>query len=316
MSQDKSEHTHSLLQHINDVGYREDTKVIRKVAIVMLCVNLSLMLVKLIGGIIGQSEALTADGYHSLTDSSSDIILLIFTGIAIKSSDKRYPYGYGKFETLAAFIISLGLLAVAVHIAYDGVESIISFINGQRIERPNIIAVIVIIVSIITKECLFRYAHATGKRTGSLALISNAWHHRSDAMAGVATLAGVGGAYLFGKRLTILDPIASLIISVFIIIPALKMFRKALGDLMDKGIDHTKIETFTEEVSKLQGVESVVQVRSRKSGRKIMLDIVIDVQPDLTARELTGINTEIRNMAITEFGMNTHVMIGVNTQIE
>ena len=221
---------------------RTEVAVIRRITWIGFWVNAVLMLLKLFFGYWGHSDALVADGFHSLSDFGTDFIVLIFVGVAYKSADDSHPYGHGKYETLATLLIAFVLLAVAVGIGWGGIDAIISFFNGNELPRPDVWTIIVAIASIAAKEWLFRLTEAKGKEIGSPALAANAWHHRSDAISSVATLIGVSGAYFLGMKFRILDPIASILIGIFIAVSAIKIARPSIDELLERALPPEEVE--------------------------------------------------------------------------
>ena len=205
------------------------------------------MALKLAGGYWGQSDALMADGYHSLNDFAADLIMLLFIGISFRPADKRYAYGYGKFETFSTFLISLFLLFVSYHITSEAIESLESYSKGEILPQPDIWTVVIVVVSMCCKEFLYRFYRKGSYKTGVKALLTNGLHHRSDAMASVATLIGVSAAHFMGEKWRILDPVASLVLVIFIVVPAIRMLIPAFKELMEAACP----EQVTEEVEKI-----------------------------------------------------------------
>ena len=186
-------------------------------------VNGILSVLKIIAGMLGRSGAMIADGIHSASDFVTDVLVVVFLGISARGDNKDYRYGHGKFETFATFLISVALIVVAVGIFIDGFRKVASVLNGEAVASPTMIALVMALVSIVAKEGLFRYTSRVGKRLDSAAVIANAWHHRSDAYSGIATLIGIGGAMLLGNKWVILDPLVAMLVSVFIAFVAMKI---------------------------------------------------------------------------------------------
>lgn len=302
------EHNDSLSELLA-VNGRRDAALIRRVVIIGCLVNVGLTVIKLLFGYFGHSDALMADGFHSLGDVGSDIIMLAFVGISFKNATPSYSYGYGKFETFASFLVSTLLIFLAVSISRQAVESITEYINGATLPHPDIWTVFAIIVAMCCKECLFHYYRKTGKRTNCMALVSSAWHHRTDALASIATLIGVTGAHFLGEKWRILDPVATLIIAVFIFFPAIRLFYNAFLELMDGSIKPEKRELAKQIISGCKGVLSVVSIKSRKSGRGVMFDIRIGVSGTTTVDEGYAISCEIEKALMEKFGSNVLVNV-------
>lgn len=268
-------------------------RAIRRVVKIGCIVNAILMLLKLTAGYFGHSDALVADGFHSLNDVAADLIMLVFVGISYKMADSKYAYGYGKFETFSSFLISAVLIIVGCGIIYEAVESIINYCQGEILEQPDIWTVVVVIVAMCCKEGLFRFYSYCGRKVESNALIANAWHHRSDAMASIATLVGVSFSHFFGPAFRILDPLASLVIAVFILVPAIRLFRPAFGELMEHSLSENEIEKARKIAESVKGVEGVNYLRTRRVGHHLVFDMGISVLPDIPVKELEIITDEV-----------------------
>ena len=191
-------------------------KEIYKVTIVGSIANFVLLAFKFVAGILGHSAAMLADAVHSLSDFVTDVIVLVFVRISNKPQDKDHDYGHGKYETLATAIIGILLLLVGFGILWNGAFSIWAFMKGEQLEAPGMVALIAALISILLKEILYQYTVIKGKNLNSQAVVANAWHHRSDAFSSIGTAIGIGGAILLGEHWRVLDPIAAVIVSFFI----------------------------------------------------------------------------------------------------
>ena len=258
---------------------------IRHITWIGFWVNAVLMLIKLFFGYWGHSDALVADGFHSLSDFGTDFIVLIFVGFAYKGADASHPYGHGKYETFASLLIALVLLIVAFGIGWGGVDSIIGFLKGDELPRPDVWTIIVAIVSIASKEWLFRLTQAKGKEIGSSALIANAWHHRSDAISSVATLIGVSGAYFLGMKFRVLDPIASILIGVFIAVSAVKIAKPSVDELLERALPPDEVEAIRKIIISVPGVLGLHKLKTRRAGHSAIIDVDIKVDPDITVTQ-------------------------------
>lgn len=300
----------SLAQSLHDES-QEAAGIIRRVVTIGCCVNALLMVLKLCAGYFGHSEALMADGFHSLNDILSDIIMFVFVGISYRASDERFSYGYGKFGTFSSFLMSIVLIVIAVFISIEGVESIVAYAHGEELEQPDIWTFIVIIFAMACKEGLFRFYSRVGRKTEAKALVANAWHHRSDALASVATLIGVTFAHFFGPSFRVLDPVASLFIALFILIPALRMLVPAFGELMEHSLPKKDVEKARNVIEDTKGVEGVKFLRSRRNGHHQMFDIGIYVDPDISVNQASEIAVNIKNALYKTFC--PHLIVTVTT---
>ena len=179
--------------------------------------NALLLVFKFVAGIVGHSAAMLADAVHSTSDFVTDVIVLVFVRISSKPKDKSHDYGHGKYETLAMTIIGVALLAVAIGILYNGVMKIASCLKGETLEAPGMLALWAALLSIVLKEAVYRYSMMKARQLQSQAVEANAWHHRSDALSSIGAAIGIGGAIFLGERWTVLDPVASVIVGLFIV---------------------------------------------------------------------------------------------------
>ncbi len=288
-----------------------DLSLIRRVTWTGFYVNAFLMVLKVVVGLYGHSDALVADGVHSMSDFATDFIVLIFVGIAYKSADSEHPYGHGKFETFASLIIGAVLMAVGVGIGISGFKVAKMCLNGEIIARPGVWTLVVAAISIAMKELLFRYTMATARKVDSPALRANAWHHRSDAISSIATLIGVGAAYFLGNKWIILDPIAAMLIAMFIIVSAIQICRPAVDELLDKSLLPDQMQNAGEAIMGVEGVRKFHRLRTHRNGRMIIIDVHIKVDPQITVERGHCIATAVENRLKAEFGphmiTNVHV---------
>ena len=198
---------------------------IYRVTLVGSVVNLLLLVFKFVAGILGHSAAMLADAVHSLSDFVTDIIVIVFVRISSKPEDEGHDYGHGKYETLATAIIGLILLFVGFGILWNGATSIWDFWQGGELKEPGMLALWAALVSILFKELVLK-----GRRLNSQAVVANAWHHRSDALSSIGTAVGIGGAILLGEQWLILDPLAAVVVSLFIMKVAIQLLVPCVED--------------------------------------------------------------------------------------
>lgn len=280
----------------------DNTRKVRKIVGIGCAVNALLMALKLTVGWLGHSDALVADGFHSLNDFAADLIMLAFVGISFRAADKKYSYGYGKFETFSSFLISSFLLVVAVIIAIEGVESIVEYSHGVPLEKPDIWTVVVVIIAMACKEGLYRFYSSAGRRLGSRAIVANAWHHRIDALASVATLIGVTSAHFFGENFRILDPCASIVIAAFIIVSAIRLFIPSFAELMEKTLPINITDNISSIIRDCDDVMEVRDIKSRKSGHYLIIDVAVCVKPQISVEQGEIIASHIVKALKKEYG--------------
>lgn len=254
-------------------------------------VNAVLGLAKVLGGIFGRSSALVADGIHSFSDFLSDIIVIIMVGVAHKRPDTDHQFGHGRYEALATILLSIALMAVAVGILVDSIDRIILLYHGGILPRPANLTLFIIVVSILSKEWLFRYTRRVGVRIHSDAVIANAWHHRSDAFSSIATLIGVAGAMFLGEKWRVLDPAAALIVSVIIGVVGVKMMYPALGELLGRSLPENDCREIENAIRETAGVKGWHRLRTFKSGNDAYVEVHIKVDPEMNVREAHNIAT-------------------------
>ena len=258
-------------------------------------VNLVLSLLKLAAGIVGRSGAMVADAVHSFSDLATDVVVIAFARISAKPRDEGHDYGHGKYETLAAILIGLALGAVGAGILANGVQNIRSVIAGGELPRPGSVALAAAVVSIVVKEILYRYTVRAGRAVGSPSLVANAWHHRSDSFSSIATLAGVAGTMFLGRVGGICDPAAAIIVSIFIIIVAVKMAIPALHELLEISLPEEDLQRISEAIVTTPGVKAFHHLRTRRSGADVIVDMHIKVDPEISVEKAHDIASEVEN---------------------
>jgi cation diffusion facilitator family transporter len=289
----------------------ERNKEIYKVTMVGGAVNVVLLLFKFVAGIVGHSAAMLADAVHSLSDFVTDVIVLVFVHISGKPKDKSHDYGHGKFETLAMTVIGLALLVVAVGIVYSGMTKIIDWANGTDLEAPGMLALWAALLSIVLKEGVYRYSMVKARELNSQAVEANAWHHRSDALSSLGTAIGIGGAIFLGKRWTVLDPIASVVVGMFIVKVAIDLLRRGIGDLMEQSLPDAVEEEMLQMVGAIPGVVEPHNLRTRRIGNHYAIELHIRMDGDISLRESHDKASEVEDMLRNRYGKDTHVAVHV-----
>lgn len=291
-------------------------KEIRHVTVLGAVVNVVLTIGKIVAGVVGRSAAMVADGIHSLSDLLSDVVVIVFTRLSSKGKDKEHSFGHGKFETLATLIISVILVAVGASLMSSGVKSIIDVLGGGVIPEPSYIALVAAAVSIVSKEWIYRVTVKVGKRVGSTVVIANAWHHRSDALSSIGSLVGIGGAILLGDKWTLLDPLASCVISVAIIVVAVKMALPSLAELLETALPPEVEEEIVSIASAVEGVRDVHELKTRRNGMSYIIDAHIVVSPDISIVEAHEIATAVEEALCARYGRETQLSIHVEPCVE
>lgn len=284
---------------------------IYRVTLVGSVVNLLLLVFKFVAGILGHSAAMLADAVHSLSDFVTDIIVIVFVRISSKPEDEGHDYGHGKYETLATAIIGLVLLFVGFGILWNGATSIWDFWQGGELKEPGMLALWAALVSILFKELLYQYTVLKGRRLNSQAVVANAWHHRSDALSSIGTAVGIGGAILLGERWLILDPLAAVVVSLFIMKVAIQLLVPCVEELLEKSLPAEVEEKIRQEILSFPGVTSPHHLRTRRIGSSYAIEVHIRMDGQITLEEAHHTATAIENRLKSEFGNRTYINIHV-----
>jgi cation diffusion facilitator family transporter len=286
-------------------------KEIRRITLWGAVMNIVLTAGKIVAGIFGRSAAMVADGIHSLSDLLSDAVVLVFTHISSKGKDRDHSFGHGKFETLATLIVSIILVTVGGNLMSNGIRSIIGVFNGTEIPKPGYIALIAAAVSIALKEWLYHATVRVGKKTGSTVVIANAWHHRSDALSSIGSLIGIGGAIVLGDKWTVLDPLASCLISIAIIVVAVKMALPSLAELLETSLPEDIEQEIIRIASSVKGVNDIHDLKTRRNGISFIIDAHIVVNPEMSIVEAHDISTDVEEALRMKYGPETQLSIHV-----
>nr|WP_302985575.1 cation diffusion facilitator family transporter [uncultured Alistipes sp.] len=292
-----------------DTSTRE--KEIYRVTLVGFVVNLILSAAKLAAGILGRSGAMIADAIHSFSDMATDIVVIVFARISSKPKDDGHDYGHGKYETLATIIISLALAAVGIGILSSSIGSIRTILEGGTLPRPGAVALVAAVVSIVAKEILYRYTVRVGRRIDSPSVIANAWHHRSDALSSLGTLAGIGCAYFLGEKWRIADPIAALLVAVFIFKIALDLIRTGLGELLEKSLPADVEQEILSIVTANPEIRSPHNLRTRRIGASIAIEVHVRVDGAMSVAHSHALTVDIEHRLRARFGAGTMIAIHV-----
>lgn len=272
-------------------------------------VNALLILLKFLAGFLGRSSAMVADAVHSLSDFISDIIVLVFVKIAGKPKDKDHDYGHGKYETLASGVIGILLIFAGIGLMVNGIESVIKSFNGEELHRPTMLALIVAILSIGSKEWLYRYTLKKGNQLNSQAVMANAWHHRSDAVSSLGTLIGIAGAMFLGDKWRILDPIAAIIVSLLIIKSGYDIVKPSISELLEASLPDEKENEIERLVTEIPGIEYVHNLRSRRIGNAIAVDLHAKMDGNMSLTEAHDKATKAEQAIRNKFGDNAMINI-------
>lgn len=278
-----------------------------RVSIVTVIVNLLLAAGKLIVGIIAHSGAMISDAVHSASDVFSTFVVMIGIVMSHKQSDEGHPYGHERLECVVSILLALLLGLTGLGIGISGLEKILG--KGGALVVPGKIALAAAALSIVVKEWMYWYTKAAADKLKSGALMADAWHHRSDALSSVGALIGIGGALL---GYPIMDPLASVVICVFIEKAAVDIFRDAVGKLVDRSAPEAVEQKLYELIRSQKGVQAVDDIKTRVFASKLYVDVEIAVDGQMTVADAHEIAQKVHDQVEEEFEEVKHCMVHVN----
>ena len=281
-------------------------RVTMRISAVGVVCNVALTLFKLIAGIVANSSAMIADAVHSASDIVGSFVVMIGAVISNKAPDTEHPYGHEKLECIASVILGNILVAVGALIGYNGILKIVS---GETLTAPGTLALIAAVASIVVKEALYWYTILGAKKINSVSLKAEAWHHRSDALSSIGSFVGILGARL---GVPVLDPIASVVICLFIFKVAYGIFRESIDRLIDHACCDETVEQMRETLAAVPGVLAVDDIKTRLFGSRTYVDVEIAADGDLPLREAHAIAEAAHHTLEREFPEVKHCTVHVN----
>ena len=292
-----------------DLEMKQDyEKTAMRVSVVSIVANFILTIFKLLAGIIAHSGAMISDAIHSASDVFSTIVVIIGVKISGRESDKDHPYGHERMECVAAIVLATILAVTGLGIGYTAAGKIAGG-DYTNLAIPGRLALAAAILSIMVKEGMYQYTKVNARRIDSGALMADAWHHRSDALSSVGALIGIAGSRL---GFPIADPIASVVICLFIEKAAYEIFMDAVSKMVDKACED-EVEMEFMQCAKIQdGVLGVDLLHTRVFGNKIYVDIEIRVDGGKTLQEAHGIAARVHDAIEKRFPKVKHIMVHVN----
>ncbi|MDD5934623.1 MAG: cation diffusion facilitator family transporter [Clostridiales bacterium] len=285
-----------------------DKQVVMRVSTTSIIVNCVLSLLKLIAGIIAHSGAMISDAVHSASDVFSTIIVIIGVNISHRDSDQDHQYGHERMECIASILLAAVLALTGGGIGLSGIKKITA---GQydQLAIPGSLALIAAVISIVVKEWMYWYTRAAAKKINSTALMADAWHHRSDSLSSVGSFIGI-----FGARLgwPVLDPIASVVICLFIIKAAYDIGKDALDKMVDHSCDEETEEAIRQVILEQEGVIRIDELKTRLFGSKIYVDVEIAADGNLKLIDSHAIAEAVHDAIEEKFSTVKHCMVHVN----
>lgn len=286
----------------------DERKIIKQLSLTGIIGNIVLVAFKLYAGIAGKSSAMVSDAIHSLSDVFATFVAFIGVRISRKAPDSAHPYGHDRFECLASLALGLILAGTGIGIGVGGVKTVLSG-SYDTLAAPSLIALIAAVVSIVVKETMFHYTMHYAKKLNSSAFIADAWHHRSDALSSVGSLAGIGGAML---GYPVLDSVACIVICLCILKVAYDILRDAIDKMLDTSCGSRYEGMLSEFIAKQPGVDSLDMLHTRKFGDKIYIDAEISVNGELSLAEAHEIAERVHDAVEKEYPDIKHIMIHEN----
>ena len=282
---------------------------IYKVTLVGSAGNAALLTFKFIAGILGNSSAMIADAVHSMSDFVTDILVLVFVSISAKPQDQSHDYGHGKFETIASFLIGLGLVAAATGIVVSGMLNLFDWWRGAQLEAPGWIALWAALLSIAVKEMLYQYTARRGKALNSQVMIANAWHHRSDALSSIGAAVGIGLAILLGQRWTVFDPLASIVVGLMLVKVAYELLKTTVNELTESSLPEETEHEILQIIQSFGDVRQPHNLRTRRIGNHIAIEVHVRMDGQLPLTIVHERATTIERKLKERFGPDTHVAL-------
>ncbi len=275
----KNEHKHEHKRFETNVDFSEKQKAAQKSTWISVLVNIVLTILQVLAGIVSGSQGLISDGIHSLSDLLADFVVLFANRYSGKDVDEDHHYGHQRFETAASLFLGIALLVVGVGVLWSAVHNIVIPISAAPIQP---MALWVALGALVVKESLFRYMLAVAKKVRSSMLIANAWHARADAASSLVVAIGIGGALL---GFPVLDAVGALLVGAMIAKVGWVFSWNALHDLMDRAVSAEEQKQIIDLVSSVDGVKGCHDLRTRKMGDFILVDIHIEVDANSTVQQ-------------------------------
>ncbi|MBT9772667.1 MAG: cation diffusion facilitator family transporter [Coprococcus sp.] len=293
---------------MKNVKAKTNEQIAMQVSANSIAVNLMLSIFKLIAGLLASSGAMISDAIHSASDVFSTIIVIIGVKISGKASDEDHPYGHDRFECVASIILAILLGVTGVGIGLTGVQKLIAG-HYDTLAIPGILALAAAVISIVVKEIMYWYTRNAAKKINSGALMADAWHHRSDALSSVGSFVGIFGARM---GFPMLDPLASVVICLFVVKAAVDIFRDAISKMTDRSCDQKTVNEMHDCIMNIRGVEGIDLLKTRSFGSKYYVDIEISADGNKKLWETHAIAENVHQAIEHQFPLVKHCMVHVN----
>lgn len=294
-----------------NLGVNSSEKIAMKVSKISILMNVILSVFKLLAGIVASSGAMISDAVHSASDVFSTLIVMLGVKLSNKASDKEHPYGHERMECVASLILAVILMLTGLGIGYSGILKILGGNYGE-LQIPGTLALIAAVISIVVKEWMYWYTRNNGKKIHSSALMADAWHHRSDALSSIGSFIGIFGARM---GFPVLDPLASVAISLCIVKVAFDIFKDAIDRMVDKSCDEQTESSLRDVALNQEGVIAIDDLRTRVFGNRIYVDLEIVADGDKPLKETHAIADKVHEQIEMTFPEVKHIMVHVNPSV-
>ncbi len=292
------------------MGKKEEEKIIKKNTALTMCSNAFLAAIKLFAGIYGNSSVLISDAINSLSDIATNIVVYFSAKLSKKESDKEHPYGHEKIDSLISMFLGIALLLTAFEVGKNAIITLVNYFQiGPDVGKPKIIALVVALITIGLKEFLFRKTKKDAKKAKSQALLAQAWDHRSDTIASAGAVIGILGA-MFGHGY--LDPIASILISLFILRLGIKIIKTGIDQVVDKAASEETQQQIIKLVHSHPEIKKLDELKTRLTGMRLYVDLEISMISTLSLEESHKIAEELHDQIENEIPDVIHCMIHIN----
>jgi len=297
-------HSHTAQEAVHNPRYYE----VRKVTLIGSVVDFALGVVKILAGLLAHSQALVADGIHSLSDLATDFIVLYAAKHSHREADEDHPYGHGRIETLATVGLGIALFVIAFGIGYDAVRRMN---EPNLLLNPGLFALAIAVVSVLAKEAIYHYTKRAAIRLRSNMLMANAWHSRSDAISSIVVVIGIGGAIM---GYPYLDAVAAIAVAVMIAKIAFDLVRASTRELIDTALEPDVVEEIRKEIFDVDGVRALHMLRSRRSGGDALVDLHVQVDPRISVSEGHQIGDTVRRRLLEHIKEVTDVTVHIDPE--
>jgi cation diffusion facilitator family transporter len=281
---------------------------IRRVTVIGAVFDLVLGLAKIAFGIIGHSHGLVADGVHSLSDLGTDLVVVWVARHGTQDPDAEHPYGHERIQTIATVLLGVTLILVALGIAYNAVNRLVS---TENLVTPSNTTLAVAILSILMKEWIYQFTIRVANRIQSKLLKANAWHSRSDALSSVVVFVGIAGTMM---GIEYLDALAAVVVAAMIIHVGWRLGRDSVHELIDTGLDKKNLDNMRQTMLSVADVKDIHQLRTRRMGHQVIADVHVIVAPGISVSEGHRISEEVERVLTEQLYEPTDVTVHIDTE--